>query len=615
MKRYLILLILAFLFSEVKAEESDSELMKFETDAPIYVVGDVHGAYESILKTLQTMNLVNKEKEWIGGESHFVSLGDLMDRGPSSRKIMDLYMSLQQQAASAGGRFHVVLGNHEVMNLTGDLRYLSEQEIAEFADDESTEMRDKAYQVHLSASRLSEDDYSRELFDKKYARGFFARQQAFSLDGKYGQWLRKLPFILQINDQMFTHGGLSTQIADGNLEEVNTRLKDMLVQYAQNWQSLILEQQLSPTIGFHKTGDMLDTLPKSLIKKELIEAKTSLVFSKQSPTWYRGNALCHPYFEQDNLIATLAHFDATRLWVGHTTNQSKKPLSRLNGHLMLMDTGMLSSHYRGEPWVAKFSRTSPAKYYNGLTAKEIQPAVAANREWANPFNLTDAEVEDFMTTAKITKTGTTKEGKTKPFRVDMEKDGKLIKGIFKYKDTVPRAHVGTWLSDGDYADRYQFEVAAYKLDRMLNIGLVPVTVERVVDGKAGIIQLWIDNLTSDLILKDEKIRYYGYCDEQAQINFIDSFDYIIANRDRNQSNMLYSADDLQIWFIDHSRSFWARTKRPKLMRKLKIEPTDAFVEALKTLDYENLQALRPWLHNKQIKSLLKRRDRFIKNRF
>ena len=111
MKRYLILLILAFLFSEVKAEESDSELMKFETDAPIYVVGDVHGAYESILKTLQTMNLVNKEKEWIGGESHFVSLGDLMDRGPSSRKIMDLYMSLQQQAASADGRFHVVIGS------------------------------------------------------------------------------------------------------------------------------------------------------------------------------------------------------------------------------------------------------------------------------------------------------------------------------------------------------------------------------------------------------------------------------------------------------------------------------------------------------------------------
>ena len=197
----------------------------------------------------------------------------------------------------------------------------------------------------------------------------------------------------------------------------------------------------------------------------------------------------------------------------------------------------------------------------------------------------------------------------------MKMDGKVVKGIFKYKDTVPRAHSGTWLTDGDYADRYQYEVAAYKIDRMLNIGLVPVTVERKVDGKDGIIQLWIDNLTSDLILKDEKVKYYGYCDEKAQLNLIDSFDYIIANRDRNQSNLLYSADDLQIWFIDHSRSFWARTKRPKMLRKQKIKPTKTFKDALEKLNYENLQALRPWLHNKQIKSLLKRRDRFLKGKF
>ena len=61
---------------------------------------------------------------WAAGRAHVVSLGDLLDRGADSRKVMDLLMRLQGEAAAAGGQLHVVLGNHEAMNLLGDLRYV-----------------------------------------------------------------------------------------------------------------------------------------------------------------------------------------------------------------------------------------------------------------------------------------------------------------------------------------------------------------------------------------------------------------------------------------------------------------------------------------------------------
>ena len=95
---------------------------ELETDATIHVVGDVHGAYNEIQQTLKTLKLIDDNNNWSGGKAHFVSLGDLMDRGYASRKVIDLFMQLQQQAKQAGGGLHVVLGNHEVMNLIGDRR-------------------------------------------------------------------------------------------------------------------------------------------------------------------------------------------------------------------------------------------------------------------------------------------------------------------------------------------------------------------------------------------------------------------------------------------------------------------------------------------------------------
>ena len=90
----------------------------------VVAFADVHGAYAELLGLLRETGIVDAQDHWAAGNTHLVSLGDLLDRGADSRKVMDLLMRLQGEAPAAGGQVHVLLGNHEAMNLLGDLRYV-----------------------------------------------------------------------------------------------------------------------------------------------------------------------------------------------------------------------------------------------------------------------------------------------------------------------------------------------------------------------------------------------------------------------------------------------------------------------------------------------------------
>ena len=93
---------------------------------------DVHGAYDELVALLRSQGLVDGSLRWSGADTQLVSLGDLLDRGPDSRRVLDLLMRLEGEARTAGGAVHVLLGNHEVMNIVGDLRYVSAGEYAAF---------------------------------------------------------------------------------------------------------------------------------------------------------------------------------------------------------------------------------------------------------------------------------------------------------------------------------------------------------------------------------------------------------------------------------------------------------------------------------------------------
>ncbi|MGB5722501.1 MAG: metallophosphoesterase, partial [Woeseiaceae bacterium] len=197
-------LIFCIVFGSAHAGE-----WQIEGAEKIVAIADVHGAYDAMVETLQQADVIDRELRWSGGATHLVIVGDLLDRGPKSRDAMDLLMRLEGEAPAAGGAVHVVIGNHESMNLIGDLRYVSKSEYAAFAPEETAAERQQWFEAFTDryGGAGSRESMS-EKFEQQFPAGFFALRRAFRPDGRYGAWLLKKPVILVVNGTAFVHGGL-----------------------------------------------------------------------------------------------------------------------------------------------------------------------------------------------------------------------------------------------------------------------------------------------------------------------------------------------------------------------------------------------------------------------
>jgi hypothetical protein len=171
---------------------------RFTTEARVVAIADVHGVPDRLRALLHETGLIDGDDRWSGGDTHLVFTGDLVDRGDDGRGLYDLVMRLEDEAAAAGGRVHLLLANHEVMNLTGDLRYVSEGDYALFGGPE-------------------------------------ARRQAFAPDGRYGRWLFDKPLMIVVNDTLFVHGGLPPMLLDYTLESLNEVSHEQIHAAALEW--------------------------------------------------------------------------------------------------------------------------------------------------------------------------------------------------------------------------------------------------------------------------------------------------------------------------------------------------------------------------------------------
>ncbi len=262
--RWVLSVTLASLFFGAAAL-GDSEY-RFADAHRVVVFPDVHGAYTELLSVLSETGIIDDAQHWRGGESHLVSLGDLIDRGPGSREVLDLLMRLEPEAQKAGGAVHVILGNHEVMNIVGDLRYVPASEFASFAGPEDTKLREEAWQSVLA----QEPGAVRTEFDTAFPAGFFARRQAFSPQGEYGRWLLGKPFVIVVNDTAFVHGGLPEMVARLGLETTNQTLHAQLTDYLQKVQAIETEAHLARPVGFNE-------LPQALTAAGAAEASKAVL--------------------------------------------------------------------------------------------------------------------------------------------------------------------------------------------------------------------------------------------------------------------------------------------------------------------------------------------------
>jgi len=192
--RLFALVLLAGLASAPGASAAEPAC-EFEGVERIVAIGDVHGAYDRMVAILRAAGLIDRRQRWSGGKAHLVQLGDVVDRGPDSRKALDLLRRLEGQAAKAGGAVHALLGNHEVMRMAGDRRYVVPGEYDAFLTPRSKEVR--KFFVR------GEKEEDRDALLKETPLGWIEMQAAFGPRGTYGKWLRTRNAVVRINGVLF----------------------------------------------------------------------------------------------------------------------------------------------------------------------------------------------------------------------------------------------------------------------------------------------------------------------------------------------------------------------------------------------------------------------------
>ena len=599
----------------------------FDISAPGGVVafGDVHGAYDDWVALLKELGVIDGQLNWAGGNTHLVSLGDLIDRGPGSRKVVELLMKLDEQAGAAGGAVHLVLGNHEVMVMTGDLRYVSEAEFTDFAGDESAAGRDAAFAEYRRFNSGGDDATVRTSFDASYPPGFFALRRAYSSEGRLGAWLLQKPFVVKVNDKVYMHGGIAYEPGGESLKQINATLQGELREFVSNMEALRAAGVMPWHVGYHDRLQFLNAAAEQFMAQNpgtradwfepltaVFEAQEALVFSDDSPNWYRGTALCHPYPESFNTERFLNKVGARQLVMGHTPTRGNVR-ARMDGLAIRLDTGMLKSVYKGRA-SALVSGDGP-DYVHYLGGERGSPVPEERSLSMELSGMPDDELEDFMRTAEVVSIKDIGTGITKPKRVRQSRDGNSNDAVFKYEDT----HPGIESRDryiprrNDDADRYVYDVAAYKLDRMLDLQMVPTAVLATVDGDNGALSDWVENAINERDRLEEEIPFTGYCKQYEQYRMRYIFDILIHNDDRNLTNILWSKDDFMLRFIDHSLAFRVKDDRPKQYRKVELQVSDLLRRKLESLDEPGLTAaLSDYLHPRQIEAILERRDLILK---
>ena len=287
----------------------------------IVAVGDLHGDYSAWTDIARAAGLIDARHRWSGGRTILVQLGDVPDRGPDSLKIIRDLMRLQKEAARKGGKVIALVGNHEAMNMTGDLRYTDPGEFAAFADSGSVARRERVFaanaaslakQYRLAAPAMT-DAAVRARWMQETPLGWVEHRLAWGPKGEVGRWVMGNPAVANLGGNLFVHGGISVEYSKRSVDEINRGVAAAL---AANDQS-----------------------PASIINDPL------------GPLWYRGLVArepgeVRPPVEQE-LATALTGYGAKRIIVAHTPLLSGIGILE-GGRLVRTDSGN-SRYYNGRP--------------------------------------------------------------------------------------------------------------------------------------------------------------------------------------------------------------------------------------------------------------------------
>ncbi|MDE2664080.1 MAG: metallophosphoesterase [Gemmatimonadota bacterium] len=233
----------------------------------VFVFGDVHGEFDRVISLLGLAGLIDAEGRWTGGGAAVAFLGDLFDRGNDVTRLLWFVYGLEREAMAAGGRVITLLGNHEAMVLSGDLRYVApkEQTIGE--------LHGISYET---------------LFDPERS--------------VLGGWIAAKPGLVRLEDVLFAHGGVSPAFVDSSLEEYQDTLETFIAE------PLFTRWRDEAFLREYVREARLDTAQ--------IYRRYDFFFGPESVLWYRDLVLTDTLGA--HLDAVLERFGADTHVVGHT---------------------------------------------------------------------------------------------------------------------------------------------------------------------------------------------------------------------------------------------------------------------------------------------------------
>jgi hypothetical protein len=378
------------------------------TEGRVVAIGDVHGSDDGLTAILRAAGLIDQAGRWAGGTATLVQTGDVTDRGAGVKRALDLVRALGPDAAKAGGRVVSVLGNHEIMNLVGELRDVTPAICASFAGRDPEATREKAWRTYENLverrARLRPDETplglvrTQEGFRAAYPPGCVEYRLALGPGGDYGRSLRERPIAALVQGTVFMHAGASPLAELATIDQLNTRARDEVRRFDRFVERLVranlaapwfrLEDVLAVAAAEVRWVNALVTSAKtrgdppdlSGIDVELTQEAAEVLgigdwslLDGDGPLWYRGYALADEAGLAEPFTALLKHWGADRLVVGHTVNRDFRIQARLGGRVFLIDTGMLAPVYKGIPSALELDNGRATALYADGTRTPLGP--------------------------------------------------------------------------------------------------------------------------------------------------------------------------------------------------------------------------------------------------
>lgn len=375
----LILLVLLSLSPLLGASAVD--VVEPKPGQRVIAVGDIHGDFNALVSILKKVAVIDDQMNWIGGDTILVQTGDMTDRGFEVRQVFDLMMALEKQAPAQGGQVHVLLGNHEAMNLSLFLRDVAPESYAAFAGPNAEKLRKSAYGRFVKLRRKSDALMGLQAprFSKAFKEEWFQRRppgyleyiDAIGPEGVYGKWLREKNAVLRVGHTVFLHAGLDPDLygSDWTTADINKRLREDIAAFDRYRAAMIKNKSITP---YDDLSEMLGATkrhlenPKRDVRGNRMRLsaadkaynETLLAFTKFQPRmmqlnsrealWFRGFADWEESADIAKLETLLKREEVRHFVVGHTP-QGSGIVVRFGGAVFLVDTGMLHRHYGGQP--------------------------------------------------------------------------------------------------------------------------------------------------------------------------------------------------------------------------------------------------------------------------